>query len=123
MTKYILFAVTSFVCALSLPAQTEPQKSAAPLATTTPPTNVRDAAKPATDKVPLPAPSPAEGATSEQAKAQVDADKNAPPIDKSNFDESVKPSDDFFTYSNGGWLKRNPIPPDQSRWGSFNVLI
>ncbi len=113
----------SFACALSIFAQSEPQKSAAPMASQTPPPNIHDAGKPANDKAPPPATSPAEGSTSAQAKTQADADKNAPPIDKNNFDESVKPGDDFFTYSNGGWLKRNPIPPDQSRWGSFNVLI
>ncbi len=49
--------------------------------------------------------------------------KQPAPLDPGNFDTSVKPSDDFYTYANGGWLKANPIPPDQSRWGSFNELI
>ena len=109
-------------CAAPLFAQTEPEKPAAPLASASPPPNVHDASKPA-DKIPPPATSPAEGASSAQAQSQVEAEKNAPPLDKNNFDESIKPSDDFFSYANGGWLKRNPIPPDQSRWGSFNVLI
>ena len=26
-------------------------------------------------------------------------------------------------YANGGWIKRTPIPPEYSRWGSFNQLI
>src|SRR5437762_9782569 len=39
------------------------------------------------------------------------------------MDTSVKPSDDFFMYANGGWIKRTPIPPEYSRWGSFNQLI
>src|SRR5436190_71563 len=50
-------------------------------------------------------------------------DKNAPPFDIANMDTSVKPSDDFFMYANGGWIKRTPIPPEYSRWGSFNQLI
>ena len=50
-------------------------------------------------------------------------DKNPPAFDVSNMDKSVKPSDDFYTYANGGWLKKNPIPPEESRWGSFNMLI
>jgi predicted metalloendopeptidase len=30
---------------------------------------------------------------------------------------------DFNEYGNGGWLsKANPIPPDQSYWGSFTIL-
>ena len=51
------------------------------------------------------------------------AENNPPPIDPSNFDTSVKPSDDFFLYANGGWIKRTEIPPEYTRWGSFNELI
>ncbi len=43
-------------------------------------------------------------------------------IDLKNFDLAVKPQDDFFRYANGTWVKNNPIPADQSRWGSFNEL-
>ena len=39
------------------------------------------------------------------------------------MDPSVKPQDDFFSYANGGWIKRTEIPPEESRWGSFNQLI
>jgi putative endopeptidase len=34
-----------------------------------------------------------------------------------NLDTTVSPAQDFFEYANGGWIKRNPIPPDQSNWG------
>ena len=43
-------------------------------------------------------------------------------LDPKGFDPAVKPADDFFEFINGKWLKENPIPPDESRWGSFNVL-
>jgi putative endopeptidase len=43
-------------------------------------------------------------------------------IDSNNMDKSVKPGDDFFLYSNGGWMKSTPIPAEQSRWGTFNIL-
>ena len=39
------------------------------------------------------------------------------------MDTSVKPGDDFYLYANGSWLKNNPVPPEYSRWGSFNELI
>ena len=39
------------------------------------------------------------------------------------MDTSVKPQDDFYTYANGAWLKNTPIPPEESRWGSFNQLL
>lgn len=43
-------------------------------------------------------------------------------IDTNNLDKSVNPGDNFFLYSNGAWMKNNPIPAEQSRWGSFNIL-
>jgi len=43
-------------------------------------------------------------------------------IDPSNMDTTVKPGDNFFLYANGNWMKKNPIPDEYSRWGSFNVL-
>src|SRR5215210_1295446 len=43
-------------------------------------------------------------------------------IERSTFDLSVKPGDDFFQYVNGNWIKRNPIPPEYSRWGAFPKL-
>ncbi|HZC36698.1 MAG TPA: M13 family metallopeptidase, partial [Chthoniobacterales bacterium] len=47
----------------------------------------------------------------------------SPIIDPANLDTRVKPGDDFYQYANGGWLARNPIPPEYSRWGSFQELI
>ncbi|MDX5418065.1 MAG: M13 family metallopeptidase [Hymenobacteraceae bacterium] len=43
-------------------------------------------------------------------------------IDKSNMDMSVKPGNDFYTYANGVWLRNNPVPAKETRWGSFNEL-
>jgi len=43
-------------------------------------------------------------------------------IDKSNMDLSVKPGDDFYTYASGTWIKNNPVPAKETRWGSFNLL-
>ena len=57
------------------------------------------------------------------AQPQPSPENNSPPIDPSNFDTSVKPSDDFFLYANGSWIKRTEIPPEYTRWGSFNELI
>ncbi|WP_460924891.1 M13 family metallopeptidase [Pontibacter brevis] len=38
------------------------------------------------------------------------------------MDVSVKPGDDFYTYASGTWLKNNPVPAKETRWGSFNLL-
>jgi putative endopeptidase len=43
-------------------------------------------------------------------------------IDRANFDDAVKPGDDFFQYVNGNWIRRNPMPAEFSRWGSFSQL-
>lgn len=43
-------------------------------------------------------------------------------IDKANMDLSVNPGDDFYTYASGKWVKNNPVPPKETRWGSFNQL-
>src|ERR1700682_2439138 len=49
-------------------------------------------------------------------------DKNPRPLDPKKMDASVTPEDDFFSYANGGWIKRTEIPPEYSRWGSFNQV-
>ncbi len=43
-------------------------------------------------------------------------------IDVAAIDKSVSPKTDFYQYANGTWLKNNPVPADQPRWGSFDVL-
>jgi putative endopeptidase len=43
-------------------------------------------------------------------------------IDVKNLDTTVSADADFFHYANGGWIKQNPIPETESRWGSFNEL-
>jgi predicted metalloendopeptidase len=57
------------------------------------------------------------------AESQPQNGQNSPPIDPTNMDTSVKPQDDFFQYANGAWIKRTEIPPEYTRWGSFNELI
>jgi putative endopeptidase len=39
------------------------------------------------------------------------------------LDRSVDPGQDFFTFSNGAWLRQNPIPPEYSGWGVDRILI
>ncbi len=43
-------------------------------------------------------------------------------IERSNMDFSIKPGDNFYLYANGNWLKKNPVPSSQTRWGNFNIL-
>jgi putative endopeptidase len=43
-------------------------------------------------------------------------------VDMSYLSKTIKPQDDFFMFSNEEWIKANPVPPSESRWGSFNEL-
>ncbi len=43
-------------------------------------------------------------------------------IDVANLDRTVKPTEDFYHFVNGNWLKNNPIPETERGWGSFNEL-
>lgn len=43
-------------------------------------------------------------------------------FDVRDMDRNVRPQDDFYHYAGGGWLKKNPIPATESRWGSFTIL-
>lgn len=38
------------------------------------------------------------------------------------IDSKVSPSQNFYAYANGAWQKANPIPPDYTVWGSFQML-
>ena len=39
-----------------------------------------------------------------------------------NMDASAKPGDDFYQYTNGGWIQRTEIPPDRGQIGVFTAL-
>lgn len=43
-------------------------------------------------------------------------------IDRSGFDETIRPQDDFNRWVNGGWIDHTEIPPDKTNWGSFTLL-
>jgi putative endopeptidase len=117
MKKLLFVSFLSLAVAFSLTAQTEPEKT--PLTGKSPAPGVQSAKKSSTN----PPPVQTDAAKSSEASSKPATDSNAKPIDPSNMDPSVKPADDFFLYANGGWIKRTEIPPEQSRWGSFNQLI
>src|SRR6516225_9488799 len=51
-----------------------------------------------------------------------DAEKHEPVLDLSSMDKTADPCIDFFSYSCGGWIKNNPIPPDQSSWSAYSKV-
>jgi putative endopeptidase len=56
------------------------------------------------------------------ANAQQSASKPQPVLDLTSMDKTIDPCTDFYTYSCGGWMKKNPIPPDQSSWSAYGKL-
>lgn len=53
---------------------------------------------------------------------QTSASQHEPVLDVTSMDRSVDPCVDFFAYSCGGWIKSNPIPPDQSSWDTYSKM-
>ena len=43
-------------------------------------------------------------------------------LDVSSIDTLVDPAQDFFHYANNGWMQQNPLPDDESSYGTFNQL-
>ncbi len=48
--------------------------------------------------------------------------KPEPALDVTSMDRAVDPCVDFFQYSCGGWIKSNPLPPDQSSWDTYSKM-
>ena len=40
----------------------------------------------------------------------------------SNLDRTIDPAKDFFSYANGGWLLRHPIPESEAGWGLGDLV-
>ena len=56
-------------------------------------------------------------ATGCQHKAQLTSGVNA-----DNFDTTARLEDDFYQYACGGWMAKNPLDAEHSRYGAFDVL-
>src|SRR5688572_12239792 len=48
--------------------------------------------------------------------------RRVPGFDVNALDQSVNACTDFYQFSCGGWLARNPVPADRARWGRFDEL-
>src|SRR5215472_2255760 len=58
------------------------------------------------------------------AAAQASSEKKSiPSFDIDAMDKTADPCVDFYQFSCGGWIKNNPIPPDQAIWGRFSELF
>lgn len=56
-------------------------------------------------------------------KKTVDTAKKYPAFDVHNMDTTINPGNDFFAYTNGIWLKNNPIPADKNSKDAFDELF
>ena len=63
-----------------------------------------------------PAPAPAAGAGGS-------APTESHGLNPADLDRSVSACTNLNAFSNGGWLKANPLPADQSYWGSVSILF
>jgi putative endopeptidase len=54
--------------------------------------------------------------------AQSTDQKSEPVLDVTSIDNRIDPCTDFFQYSCGNWIKKNPIPPDQVSWSVYSKL-
>ncbi|MEZ5046774.1 MAG: M13 family metallopeptidase [Chitinophagaceae bacterium] len=41
---------------------------------------------------------------------------------ENHIDTTVHPGNDFFAFANGAWIKKNPIPGNETGWGIFNLV-
>ena len=48
--------------------------------------------------------------------------KSGTALDVTSMDRSIDPCVDFFQYSCGGWIEKNPIPPDESAWDTYSKM-
>ncbi len=59
---------------------------------------------------------------SNETPKQEEVKNSTPAFDVSQIDSTINPCEDFEKYAVGNWLKDNPVPESEARWGSFNVV-
>ena len=63
------------------------------------------------------------GCSSKSQSSSANAESLPKGIDTAGMDTSVAPGDDFYAYTNGGWMKATQIPPDKPTYGVVTILI
>jgi endothelin-converting enzyme/putative endopeptidase len=60
--------------------------------------------------------------TATKAEHPLEALPYTPSLDLPSMDRTADPCVNFYQYTCGGWMKNNPIPPDQARWSVYGKL-
>ncbi len=67
-------------------------------------------------------PSASSGATAPAPEHPLHALPYTPSLDLDSMDRGADPCVDFYQFVCGGWMKNNPIPPDQPSWSVYAKL-
>jgi putative endopeptidase len=65
---------------------------------------------------------PSEPVAAPVAEAAPAPVNNLQGLNLANFDKTINACQDFYAFSNGNWLRANPVPAAFSSWGTFNEL-
>lgn len=56
------------------------------------------------------------------ASVSLNAQEHLYSLNAAGLDANTPPSKDFYQYVNKGWMEANPLTPEYSRYGQFNIL-